>query len=426
MIRMIRFRKWWQTFNNRSNCCVWNKLRIWINSLDLSVQIEIFFSIKSNHLVRKAKKPKAVSLRIIHRQGTWIWTLSKCHDIHYISDLITQFKETTNKLTKQLLPSSFSSSFPCLDVNLCKTFIQQISLWCLNAGWRQFYKTNTLLCNYTNIIHSWKKILSPFFIEFLQCFKQFLTISRIVDTILSGVVGFLYLPIGTKDHGSGLKPSDFGIYWKGYRGQEESATTASLPTYDASCYLCPGNKRAQGKINPEYDHTFVFVNDYSAIKESQADYDPPHDDGGGLEILYKNYSFNVDRSFVTTPPSRVGHWEMLCHCLFAVSQFHISRFCPLGNRSCSKRLDSDIYGSYLPKIAPNSSVATKIPIFRDWQRCQFPTAKGPISIHANFWKQGHCHGLLKSPSAWSDLDKFKPSWRAKDWAWTTENVSARA
>ncbi|KAM3076821.1 galactose-1-phosphate uridyl transferase [Clarireedia jacksonii] len=39
-----------------------------------------------------------------------------------------------------------------------------------------------------------------------------------------------------------------------------------------ACYLCPGNKRAQGDSNPQYKDTFVFVNDYSAVKEEQAKY----------------------------------------------------------------------------------------------------------------------------------------------------------
>lgn len=47
------------------------------------------------------------------------------------------------------------------------------------------------------------------------------------------------------------------------------------------CYLCPGNKRAQGEENPQYANTFVFVNDYSAVKESQAAYQSQHESGGG-------------------------------------------------------------------------------------------------------------------------------------------------
>ena len=40
------------------------------------------------------------------------------------------------------------------------------------------------------------------------------------------------------------------------------------PSYDPECYLCPGNKRANGEVNPNYENTFVFTNDYSALIEN--------------------------------------------------------------------------------------------------------------------------------------------------------------
>jgi UDPglucose--hexose-1-phosphate uridylyltransferase len=49
--------------------------------------------------------------------------------------------------------------------------------------------------------------------------------------------------------------------WIGQRSAQ--ATTA--PTHDPSCYLCPGNERAGGARNPDYDRTFVFVNDFAAL-----------------------------------------------------------------------------------------------------------------------------------------------------------------
>ncbi|PSS05198.1 galactose-1-phosphate uridyl transferase [Coniella lustricola] len=60
-----------------------------------------------------------------------------------------------------------------------------------------------------------------------------------------------------------------------WQGQQESAQANTLPDYDPKCYLCPGNERAQGGRNPDYKDTFVFVNDYSAVKEEQAVYTPP-------------------------------------------------------------------------------------------------------------------------------------------------------
>ncbi|RDW58176.1 galactose-1-phosphate uridylyltransferase [Coleophoma cylindrospora] len=57
-----------------------------------------------------------------------------------------------------------------------------------------------------------------------------------------------------------------------WQGQQESPSKITLPDYDPACYLCPGNKRAQGDSNPKYENTYVFVNDYSAVKEEQAEY----------------------------------------------------------------------------------------------------------------------------------------------------------
>ncbi|KAK1749528.1 galactose-1-phosphate uridyl transferase [Echria macrotheca] len=57
-----------------------------------------------------------------------------------------------------------------------------------------------------------------------------------------------------------------------WQGQQEEPSENKLPQYDPECYLCPGNKRAQGEANPQYQNTFAFVNDYSAVKEEQQDY----------------------------------------------------------------------------------------------------------------------------------------------------------
>lgn len=50
-----------------------------------------------------------------------------------------------------------------------------------------------------------------------------------------------------------------------WQGQQEERATNTRPQYDKSCYLCPGNARAGGKQNPNYEGTFVFTNDFSAL-----------------------------------------------------------------------------------------------------------------------------------------------------------------
>lgn len=50
--------------------------------------------------------------------------------------------------------------------------------------------------------------------------------------------------------------------WQGEMGQKAAPSGVS---YDADCYLCPGNKRAGGAVNPAYSGVFAFVNDYAAL-----------------------------------------------------------------------------------------------------------------------------------------------------------------
>lgn len=50
-----------------------------------------------------------------------------------------------------------------------------------------------------------------------------------------------------------------------WQGRRESPVSDQRPGYDPDCYLCPGNTRANGDRNPEYDSTFVFENDFAAV-----------------------------------------------------------------------------------------------------------------------------------------------------------------
>ncbi len=50
-----------------------------------------------------------------------------------------------------------------------------------------------------------------------------------------------------------------------WQGQLEKLALDSIPTFDPTCYLCPGNERAGGVKNPRYETTFVFDNDFAAL-----------------------------------------------------------------------------------------------------------------------------------------------------------------
>jgi UDPglucose--hexose-1-phosphate uridylyltransferase len=68
-----------------------------------------------------------------------------------------------------------------------------------------------------------------------------------------------------------------------WQGQTEKPANPQLSSYDPNCYLCPRNERAAGARNPDYKSTFVFTNDFAALKPetrpSEVD-----DDGKGLLV----------------------------------------------------------------------------------------------------------------------------------------------
>jgi len=61
--------------------------------------------------------------------------------------------------------------------------------------------------------------------------------------------------------------------WQGEVGQKAAPSGVS---HDPQCYLCPGNERAGGAVNPVYDGVFSFVNDFAALlPESAAETQAP-------------------------------------------------------------------------------------------------------------------------------------------------------
>lgn len=51
-----------------------------------------------------------------------------------------------------------------------------------------------------------------------------------------------------------------------WQGKQEEVSTQERPMHDATCYLCPGNKRINGEQNPNYEDVFVFTNDFAALQ----------------------------------------------------------------------------------------------------------------------------------------------------------------
>ncbi len=66
-----------------------------------------------------------------------------------------------------------------------------------------------------------------------------------------------------------------------WQGQTERPVQPAALAFDPQCYLCPGNKRAHGAVNPQYEATFVFDNDFPSL---QADAGSERIDRDGLIV----------------------------------------------------------------------------------------------------------------------------------------------
>lgn len=67
-----------------------------------------------------------------------------------------------------------------------------------------------------------------------------------------------------------------------WQGQQEPPSTDTAPTHDPDCYLCAGNKRITGEVNPQYSSTFVFTNDFAAVQKES--HEAPESTNKGLFV----------------------------------------------------------------------------------------------------------------------------------------------
>lgn len=81
-----------------------------------------------------------------------------------------------------------------------------------------------------------------------------------------------------------------------WQGKTESLPVDVLPGYEPGCYLCPGNTRASGRENPEFDSTYVFTNDFAALLP-----DIPPIDGGRHPLLHIQPVKGTSRVLVFSP-----------------------------------------------------------------------------------------------------------------------------
>ncbi|MFK8081644.1 MAG: galactose-1-phosphate uridylyltransferase [Granulosicoccus sp.] len=61
-----------------------------------------------------------------------------------------------------------------------------------------------------------------------------------------------------------------------WSGETMRHTENKLPEHQSDCYLCPGNRRVGGSVNPDYSGVYVFDNDRPSISlDAPVDLQPP-------------------------------------------------------------------------------------------------------------------------------------------------------
>jgi len=71
-----------------------------------------------------------------------------------------------------------------------------------------------------------------------------------------------------------------------WQGDTEEPEAEPLPAYDPDCYLCPGNTRASGAVNPPYESILIFDNDFPALQSEIA---------GGTDTLQGLFAYRAEQ-----------------------------------------------------------------------------------------------------------------------------------
>ncbi len=110
-----------------------------------------------------------------------------------------------------------------------------------------------------------------------------------------------------------------------WQGKEESLSRPLRVSYDAGCYLCPGNKRAGGQTNPDYSGPYVFQNDFSALlSETPEGRNEDHD------LLVAESETGVCRVICFSPRHDLTLPEMSVSKIHAVVDLWTSQYIELG------------------------------------------------------------------------------------------------
>ncbi|NYF80973.1 UDP-glucose--hexose-1-phosphate uridylyltransferase [Granulicella arctica] len=114
-----------------------------------------------------------------------------------------------------------------------------------------------------------------------------------------------------------------------WQGQTETKTVAAGLTYDPECYLCPGNVRAGGARTDVYTSTYVFENDYAALKPDAPQFES---DEAGKGLLVAKGESGVCRVICFSPRHDLTLAKMSVPEIRAVVDVWASQYEELGSR----------------------------------------------------------------------------------------------
>ncbi len=109
-----------------------------------------------------------------------------------------------------------------------------------------------------------------------------------------------------------------------WQGQEERSRNDKIPSYNPSCYLCPGNERANKKMNPQYTSTYVFTNDFAALFP-----DTPKESSGNNLLKFETVK-GTCRVLCFSPRHDLTLPEMELHGIVEVINMWIDQYVELG------------------------------------------------------------------------------------------------
>jgi UDPglucose--hexose-1-phosphate uridylyltransferase len=113
-----------------------------------------------------------------------------------------------------------------------------------------------------------------------------------------------------------------------WHGQVERAQAPVQPPYDPECYLCPGNARAGGVRNPAYSGTFVFDNDFAALRS-----DTPPEECSESALLIARGEPGLCRVVCFSPDHSLTVARMTASALRGVVDTWVEQYTEIGARA---------------------------------------------------------------------------------------------